>query len=292
MLCQPSKGEKIMNVHNNAEWALNLCDILGRGKNDVNAWVEKIFSKIPANKYTRLYVGSYYCDHYYLNLPISSYIDVIDYARKNKLKVTVVIPQLFEKSLHEGLERTNKLLAIGNDVVDEVTINDWGMSLYYPKEHGVKVNMGRVLQKDNRDPRYKDFFEKEHIHRCFSKDYIEWLVEERISGIELDCTNKEITIPDIENSDIQIAVHTPWTYLSMGSICVYASTTKPDNKKFRFADKCNCECNLGIIKMNCPSDIVLYRYGRSIQFLNENCNVKSNKIIRFIYSPFYELQEN
>lgn len=70
--------------------------------------------------------------------------------------------------------------------------------------------------------------------------------------------------------------------------CLFASMNKSDNRKFRYADICSCECNNVAVKMNCD-DITLYRFGRSIQFKNDNCKIISEVPYRYIYSPFNEL---
>lgn len=279
----------MMNIqYSSDEKALNLCDILGRLDGNINLWINKLINTFTINDFSRIYMGSYYCDHYFLYTNKDKYKNIINYARDNKLKITLVIPPLFESNLEKGIACAYDLLHEGDGLIDEVTINDWGMIDYFPNHFCIKLNMGRLLQKDNRDPRYKDFFSEQHIHRCFSNYYKKLLDENNISGIELDCTHSSIIIPKTL-LDIRVSVHGPWTYMSMGSICIYSSMGKKISDKFRFADKCSCECNKAVVQMECEGNINLYRFGRSIQFNNNNCKIISKVPYRYIYSPFNQL---
>lgn len=269
------------------EIAINLCELIGRSSEDMHSWIERLIIDTSFGNCSRIYLGSYYCDHYFLQTSVSRYTDVICFAREREIKITLVIPPLFETNLEKGISLAEKLISEGRDLIDEVTINDWGMLQYFSKVSNVKINMGRLLQKDNRDPRYIEFFNETHTHRCFSGFYKQMLSTNNVSCVELDCTHGKIYIPDLL-SDIKVAVHGAWTYMSLGSICLFASMNKSDNRKFRYADICSCECNNMAVKMNCD-DITLYRFGRSIQFKNDNCKIISEVPYRYIYSPFNEL---
>lgn len=277
----------MVKLYNPNEMALNLCDFLGRTNENENVSVEQMINKFNSKDFSKIYMGAYYCDHYFLYTHKSKYISVIDYAKREKKKIALVIPPVFENNLNNVIKLAYNLIERGRDVIDEVTINDWGMIEFFQNNHGIKLNMGRLLQKDNRDPRYREFFENTHVHRCFSKYYEQLLTTKGFYGLELDCTNKSIMIPDTI-SQIKIAVHGPWAYMTMGSICVYSATSKKNNK-FRFADKCSCECDKAIVKIKCEDDLYLYRFGRSIQFNNEECNIIAKKPYRYIYSPFNEI---
>lgn len=270
------------------EMSLNLCDLLGRSEKNISLWIDKLISAISVNNFSRVYIGSYYCDHYYLYTHKDKYTDTIRYAKENRFKITLVIPPLFESNLENGIDLAKYLIEESKSVIDEITINDWGMIQYFPGNFDVKLNMGRILQKDNRDPRYQDYFSEQHTHRCFSEFYKKMLSANEISGLELDCTHETIVIPNTF-SDIRISVHTPWTYMSMGSICIFASMNKRIDRKFRFADVCSCECNKVAVQMNCEGNVSLYRFGRSIQFDNSDCKIISQVPYRYIYSPFNEI---
>ena len=157
------------------EIAINLCELIGRSSEDMHSWIERLITDTPFGNCSRIYLGSYYCDHYFLQTSVSRYTDVICFAREREIKITLVIPPLFETNLEKGISLAEKLISEGRDLIDEVTINDWGMLQYFSKVSNVKINMGRLLQKDNRDPRYIDFFNETHTHRCFSGFYKQML---------------------------------------------------------------------------------------------------------------------
>ena len=175
-----------------------------------------------------------------------------------------------------------------DNTIDEISINDLGMLEMLKAEKSAKIVMGRVLQKDNRDPRYPDFFEQTHTHRVFGSYYSGFMKDNNISGLELDFTHREIAIPNI-SEPLKVAVHIPYCYMSMGSICEFASMNKADDMKFRFADSCQCECDRAFIECNYLNELRFLRIGRSVQFKNDKCKICTDVPYRLIYTPIKEL---
>lgn len=276
------------------EIGLNICDIQRRVLGKPEIILGTILDSKKLDNVSRLYVGSYYCSNYFLQTPKNGYRELLLFAKRRGLKVTLVIPPLFEKDLKASKELLLYLKSLSielENIIDEVSINDLGMLELIQKETSVEIFMGRLLQKDNRDPRYSDFYVQKHVPRTFNDYYKKFITENGISGIEIDCTHETIEIPDALGST-KVAVHKPYCYMSLGSICEFASISKPDNKKFRFADSCKCECDSAFIECIYSPENTFERIGRSVQFENGDCEICSAIPYRLIYTPIAELLYN
>lgn len=266
--------------------AINLCDVFARLFPDFEKNLQKLLDRASKHNINRVYIGSYFCDHYFTQVSESKYRSILYYCAQHQIAVTIVVPPLFQENYQKGI-RLVSLLA-ENNTVDEIVVNDWGLISNLSLRDGVKLILGRLLQKDNRDPRYKEFFEEPYTSRLFTSFYQRFLAEKTIAGIEIDCTHQWIKIPPATAPDI-ICVHYPFCYISIGSICEFASMNKPAAKKFRFADTCRCECNAAAIRCLCDNGKDLIRIGRGVLFENRNCRIESGRPFRCIYSPYVEL---
>lgn len=223
-----------------SESALNICDIFSRPEVTLKTIETRFFD--AGKKYNRLYLGSYYCDHYFTQTRIEEYMDILRFSRDHDLRTTVVIPPVFQANYDAVCSLAMELLNAKEGTVDEVTVNDWGMASVISELTSVKLNAGRLLQKDNRDPRYADFFDAAYVSRSFSNFYTDFFPDQDITGVEIDCTHKEIVIPKTSRP-MQVSVHGPFCYISIGSICEFASMHKMVGRKFRYADVCSRECD-------------------------------------------------
>lgn len=155
-----------------SESALNICDIFSRPEVTLKIIETRFFD--AGKKYNRLYLGSYYCDHYFTQTRIEEYMDILRFSRDHDLRTTVVIPPVFQANYDAVCSLAMELLNAKEGTVDEVTVNDWGMASVISELTSVKLNAGRLLQKDNRDPRYADFFDAAYVSRSFSNFYTDF----------------------------------------------------------------------------------------------------------------------
>lgn len=269
-----------------SESALNLCDIFSRP--EVTPEMIKTIFQGAGRAFNRLYFGSYYCDHYFTQAGMEPYLNLLRFSRDHGLRATLVVPPVFQENYDTVCGLVREILNAKEDVVDEIAVNDWGMASVFSDLNGIRLNAGRLLQKDNRDPRYADFFDSAYISRSFSDFYTGFFSDQGITGVEIDCTHKEIVIPKT-SQPIQVSVHGPFCYISIGSICEFASMHKTVERKFRYADVCSRECNRASVICRTQSGIELLRLGRSVQFENSDCCVRSAVPFRYIYSPYREL---
>ncbi len=218
------------------ETCLNLCEIADFPK------LKTVISKVKDNyKINRIYIGSYFCDLYFLNCNYGQIINMNNEIFSDENKITLVVPVATEKNLEKVKCRIVNLIKEYMDIIDEITVNDYGMLEYLYGITDIKLNMGRIFFKDYRDPRYSEYFEKDWTPK-YNNEYLRKIIERyKINEIEIDVTHKSIRINDI--CGIITGLHTPFTYMTTGKICEYASMYKGTTKKFRPGIECARECN-------------------------------------------------
>lgn len=268
--------------------SLNLCDIMGRFRSDTSASLRRLIERIPCKTVDRIYLGSYFCCNYYLQTQTAIYEGILSFAQHSNRHITLVVPPIFEKDFERICEKTLRLIETYASVIDELAINDFGALDFFSNHLDIKINYGRIMEKDSRDIRYEDFFQSSCTPRVFGTFYKNLLSEYHICGVELDCTHAGITIP-MHNETLVIAVHVPYCYTSMGSICEFAAVHREGYNKFLYAGKCQCECNDMMIKCTYEERYDYLRLGRSVQYENGNCEIETKQPYRVIYTPINEL---
>lgn len=276
-------------------FCLNLCEILNAAllKNDVlgrmiNRIVEKNEIKDPLE---RIYVGSSFCSQYFLH--IACWRDIIEYCREREYKMTLTLPIFSEKDLEIGKARIDQILRIGDDVIDEITVNDVGMLVYIPDKYEKNINLGRLFFKDSRDVRVPGYRESAVRPNLLSKKEYMMMGTERVKGVELDAVSRYIDLRDCDFSGITLGIHGPFCFMTTGNICKYASIPKEPDQKFRPNGTCSMEC-LQVYehykeKFGGQNTDIL-RYGRTVYYYNNGSRVAGKKIDRKIYFPVLEMK--
>ena len=94
------------------EYCLNLCDIFTALLREYEC-VENLISSAERTKkarYGRLYLGSYFCDTYFVQNIRNILANVYPYCLKNDVKVTLTVPVFSELRLNDGIKLINQLL--------------------------------------------------------------------------------------------------------------------------------------------------------------------------------------
>ncbi len=233
----------------------------------------------------RIYVGTYFCEKYFLQQSNSSLKELFCLCQDKNIKVTLVIPVFSEGDLETGKERIHQILEYGRNVIDELTINDYGMLIYAKQTFGLILNIGRLFMKDYRDPRYEEYFQILWKPKMFTNYFNKILKEFHIHSCELDITHKCMILSDIP-SDMICGIHIPYCYQTMGRICAYASISKEISKKFRPNDFCKESCIESIVKYTVTDENINYlRFGRTIYFKHPEYELKGSENYRIIYFP-------
>ena len=90
------------------EFGLNISDLQRRVLNNSGRVLDGVLDELLQKDYlrntSRIYIGSYYCSHYFLQTPRNGYAELLNYARSRNLNVTLVVPPLFENDLDAASE--------------------------------------------------------------------------------------------------------------------------------------------------------------------------------------------
>ncbi len=103
----------------------------------------------------RVFVGSYFCDRRFLALGDASVAAVAEFCSARGCAATLVLPIFPQSTLAAGLARAEEILTRWSGVFDEVTVNDFGAAVW-ARALGLRVNWGRLFNKEARDPRYEE----------------------------------------------------------------------------------------------------------------------------------------
>ena len=280
---------------------LNLTDIIQYLYNskielieDFGSLIDKSNALAGFEKCERIYIGSYFCAQYFLNIPRKIIEEINEFCHKENIRITLVIPIFSEKNLEKGKQKIQEYIHELKEVLDEVTVNDYGMLDYVTSHYNLKYNIGRLFMKDYRDLRYPEYFNTILHPKAFNSYFYKIIDKYRISGIEFDPTHKTVNletyIPNkavsLKNRpQIEMGMHRPYCYVTVGQICEFGSIHKDIEKKFRPNEVCQGECNDNIFCYEFGDGHKWLRVGRAIYFDNRNCEVQGVSQIRNIYFP-------
>ncbi|MFR1640357.1 MAG: hypothetical protein ACLSVD_15075 [Eggerthellaceae bacterium] len=121
--------------------------------------VEGAMREAGRDSVRRLYVGSYFCGQYFLRQSDALWREAFSLCRRERIPATLVVPVFSQSDLARGCGLVDRLVHDYGDVLDEITANDVGMLAFAAGRYGRSVNVGRLLSKEPRDPRYPDIFE-------------------------------------------------------------------------------------------------------------------------------------
>ena len=267
---------------------ISLCEILEH-IHEIEPSYEKIIEKInKAAGYSeckRIYMGSSFCGQYFLRLSPKRIDEFIIFCKEQDMRVTLVLPVFTQKYLLEGKKKTQELVEKYMGVIDEITVNDYGMLQYIANTYlGVKLNMGRLFMKDYREPRYEVYFNETLKPKGFTYYLNEIVKRYRVSGIEFDPTHRKIDFSEKPES-VEISVYEPYAYITVGQICEVGSISKPIEKKFRPNEPCGAECYRYRMQYHMEDGRDWRRIGRAVYFENKAPELIGLQQVRRIYAP-------
>ena len=265
---------------------LNLSDIMGFFENEED--LNKLIRSMESDNYpsfNRIYIGSYFCSRYYTYLGIKYYKNILDFARNAGYKVTLSIPIINEGNLDNAINRTKELETYF-DVIDEITVNDYGMLVYISEKYkDKKINIGRLLNKDTRDIRYLEFTNRLTIPDNLTYDKVVG-DDIKINSLEIDVTHLNI---DLNNTNYIIGIHVPYLYQTYGNVCEYASIEKADEFKFRPNAICSFECHRTHIEYK-GEKFSYIKHGRCVFTKIPMPNIYNKDSVRMIFFPLDYLE--
>ncbi len=215
---------------------LNCCDIFSVLLVKKNESLSGILGK---RDFDRIYVGSYFCSRLFLDHII--FEKLFEALNDTVIPITLVLPVVSERDLEDIKNRIGKIIENYHQI-DEITVNDLGMAGYIFENYpSIKMNLGRLFFKDQRDVRNRDYFGT--VGSVSALSDFEWFSDRyKVNAVEVDCTNKQLDLTKYKGS-FETCLHTPYTYVSTGNICKFASIGKDIQHKFRANDYCKNECS-------------------------------------------------
>lgn len=289
---------------------LNLCELIevvSLSRQSLEDEIKKIIHECGHTDCRRIYIGSYFCGQYFIRMKEAVIEAVSQFCIRESMGITLVIPMFSEKDLVAGKNKVESVLSKCT-ALDEITVNDYGM-LKYTNQHYKKiinsssdgsvnemepspvgVNMGRLFMKDTRDRRYEEYWEKKFQPGFFTK-YMGALIEQYgVTGIEFDPTHRQLDFSGVEEiasifGKIQVGLHMPYCYLTVGQVCEIGSIHTPMEKKFRPNGSCGQECLTHRYELKVDEDTCWLHVGRAIYDKIPECRVNGLMEYRIIYSP-------
>lgn len=265
----------------------NFCEILENVMTvdqRVDTVIQKVMELAGYTECERIYVGSYFCSQYVLNLSTELIKKVILELKIIGMKITLVLPMFTEKDLERGKEKIHEFSAYFHKEIDEITVNDYGMLEYIHKKYQININLGRLMFKDYRDPRYEAYYRQSSKPKYFTRHLKQICEQYQVTGLELDVTHESIDLSEAP-SDIEIAIHVPYCYMTVGMVCEFASIPYEITEKFRPNLPCNKECLRNRINYQMLEDRKYLKIGRTVYFEHRDGNISWDRDYREIYAP-------
>lgn len=271
------------------ENCLDFCEILSyllKKKLDLKKIYETAKKQAGYDTCERIYFGSSFCGKYFLHQRKQVIEELKELCQKEGMHLTMTVPVFSQSDLAAGKEKIKELCEICQDVMDEITVNDYAMVVYLAGQCRQNLNLGRIFTKDYRDPRYKEYFSQTWFPKIFTAYLKNFLYKYKIAGIEFDPTHELIDLSQLPEK-ITAGVHEPYCYMTMGRICQYASFSYASiEKKFRANMPCGEECQDTVIVYDAEEEKQKFiRIGRAVFFYNPDIQIKGVSNYRTIYLP-------
>lgn len=257
------------------QYAYSLCDCMEEP--------EKIESE-SIRRAEYLYMGSYFCDLYFIGISQSMWEESLSFARRTKKTAVLVAPTPSQRNMEKLKDIICRLLRENGDVLKEVVVNDFGMLRFIDGLGlGLSVWCGRLMSRETRDPRYPQFAQSNKLSRRMEDGTLCGI---SVKGLELDTLGKETgRIAD----KIMVSFHIPYTYITMGRYCELGSIGFPPEKKFRLWDTCSRSCrHFWNEYRNDHADFL--KYGRAVYA--EGMQPPEGNIHRLIYNGIFDKIHN
>lgn len=227
-----------------------------------------------------IYIGSYFCDRYFLNTPEETWRVCLYHINNMSRKAVLVIPIPGQNLLKNILDKVEKLVDTGN--ISELVVNDPGMLRWCGKMFPeMDIWSGRLMSKEIRDPRYNMEFQ--------IPDRYELCRDGTLYGITVKGVESDPVFPlRVKLSDhCQLGVHTPYAFISASRYCEIGSIGQSLAKKFRLDTKCGRQCiDCGLIYKN--RGITFYKSGRAVLTDSQASGYENKGNIRIIHSHKFD----
>ena len=271
----------------------------------------------------RVYVGSYFCENYFLSLSDGFFDSLQEFCLHYDLASTLVIPIFGQAFIKRGQARALDVLDRYCELFDEVIVNDvasffdleaWlsnradaagvASNVFANHERLPKLGLGRLFCKEARDARYASMLDS-MTRPGLSEEAAACLTEQQRRHpntrplVEIDPMSAIVDVSEIiasseraaafaqssgQKPQIEIAIHLPFCYATTGRNCGPASVNEPDSSKFRLGRGCSNHCLR--LSQGCLTDegARYIKHGRTYYFENPGCQIAGTDSWRIVYS--------
>ncbi|MED4204950.1 hypothetical protein [Neobacillus mesonae] len=219
---------------------------------------EKVFSKYK--KPTRIYFGSEFCQ--YRLMPLLVVKRALDYCWTNGFEFTFATPYVHGakyEQLVEILFFLNKTAEETGKTI-EVVVNDWGIFHITQKKYPhLKIAVGRLLNKNIRDPRVANYYNDERAPEkgkqffkqsgLLSQNFSKFLSKGNLASIEFDELIQGYVWPDEVENSYTTTFHYPFGTVASGSACMVGFMDSEKKDKFRGDPNCTQQCQKYVFEL-------------------------------------------
>lgn len=223
-----------------------------------------------------IYIGSYFCDRYFVNTPKDIWRVCMDKAGRSGCKIVLVVPLPGQQLLKKVCSLLPELM--DNNQISELVVNDPGMLLRCGKQFPeIPLWSGRLMSKEIRDPRYDMGVQNPDRYELASDGTLYGI---RIKGVEAD----PVFPMKYQKSDrCRLAVHTPYAFISASRYCELGSLSQQLDRKFRLDTGCGRECiSCGLTYRY--RDVTFYKAGRAVLTDVQNGALDNLDDVRIIHT--------
>ncbi len=194
---------------------------------------------------SRIYIGNEFCHNLFPSY--STLFKLLNKAYNEKLNITVCFTYMTQGCINKYKDILEKVFnwCVINDFKIEIVINDWGMiDLCRGKSHYFQLNLGILLNKRKKDPRYvykKGYEENKELiceNSLNGRDFRLFLKEYKINRYEYESCGYKIKIPEGNHS-----LHMPFYITNTSQYCtLYAMCRNSNRGKQIFVKECPKYC--------------------------------------------------
>ena len=271
------------------EYALNVSDLLTTANEEL---LDQLFSRAcqesGAPGFHRLYMGSYFCDRFFLGIAPAFLAAANAFCQKHGLGLTLVVPLCSQGLLNAVKTRVEEAAAQCSEL-SEITVNDPAMARFATGLPQVAVCAGRLLARSQRDPRYEEL---DSALQPYALDAAAVGALSQYAGTPLAWVEADPFAPHIGTEALagaaKLALHLPHSLMTTGHICAAASQGLPVAQRYRADGTCRMQCKNAVTVHEAPMEdrtVYFTRHGRSVYFENPNCEVQGQQPQRIIWTP-------
>ena len=299
-----------VDLASNPTLCVNLCEVTSpnASAHDLETLLGATCSEAGFPYCERIYVGSYFCENFFLGLSDRFHQAVRELCQRYDLRATLVAPIFGQAFLEQGEWRLAGVLTDFADVYDEVVVNDIGcfaaLSRWYAGEGGwlyctlphpggkpPRIGLGRLFSKELRDARYPEVMGgTSHLslsaeaQACISMQLL--MQPDALSLVEVDPLSAVVDVSSIDAGEV--AIHLPLCYATTGRNCGPASVDEPDSQKFHLGRGCGRHCLRMVQGYKTDEGVCYVKHGRTYYFENPACRIAGVGSWRVVYAAAHD----